>query len=117
MAFPVLLFVPLGLILSALGYPMMKRKVPPNRLYGLRVPATLRNERVWYDANAVAGRDLMVVGGIVATTSAVLGISGLAPELQAGISGAVLGVLAMAATLRGVLLANRLEKVEASRRA
>jgi len=36
--------------------------VPPNRFFGLRVPSTLRNRSVWYDANALNARHLFSLG-------------------------------------------------------
>ncbi len=56
-------FAIVGVVLIALAIPMALRKVPPNPLYGLRVPATFRDDQVWYDANAAAGRDMMLLGG------------------------------------------------------
>ena len=40
----------------------MIRRVPPNHWYGFRVPKTLRDPYVWYEANHVAGRDLLLAG-------------------------------------------------------
>lgn len=37
----------------------------PNRWYGLRLPATFADEQVWYDANAVGGRDMMLLGAVL----------------------------------------------------
>ena len=45
-----------GLLTAALAVPLMRRKVGPNALYGFRVRRTLDDPRVWYDANAFAGR-------------------------------------------------------------
>lgn len=45
-----------------LAIPLMRRRVPPNDWYGLRVAATFADESVWYDANAGSGRDLLVLG-------------------------------------------------------
>ena len=42
----------LGLVFIALAIPLLRRKVGPNHLYGLRVKETLENEDVWYEANA-----------------------------------------------------------------
>lgn len=42
---PTLVFPALGLLLAALGWPMATRRVPPNRWYGLRVPATFADEQ------------------------------------------------------------------------
>lgn len=55
-------FSAVGALFVGLGLPLMRRRVPPNALYGLRVPATFADEWVWYEANAHAGRDLLVLG-------------------------------------------------------
>ena len=34
-------------VLVLLSIPLMLRWVPQNRLYGFRIPATLRNKSVW----------------------------------------------------------------------
>jgi len=51
-----------GLLVIVFAIPLILRRVPPNGFYGLRVPATYRDEQVWYDANAASGRDLVVFG-------------------------------------------------------
>jgi uncharacterized membrane protein len=69
---PELLFPVLGLLLLALGWQMAARRVHPNRWYGLRVPATFADEKVWYDANAVAGRDMMILGSAIVVVALAL---------------------------------------------
>jgi uncharacterized membrane protein len=54
-----------GALVTLLAVPLMLRRVPPNALYGLRVPATFRDDGVWYDANAASGRDLFVLGIVI----------------------------------------------------
>ncbi len=39
----------------ALAVPLILRKVPPNIAYGYRTRATLRDPKLWYDANAHFG--------------------------------------------------------------
>jgi uncharacterized membrane protein len=51
-----------GAIICSLAVPMMQRRVKPNRLYGLRCPATFADEWVWYEANARSGRELFALG-------------------------------------------------------
>jgi len=51
-----------GLLLVVLAVPLIRRRVPPNGWYGLRVHATFADEWVWYEANAKSGRDLMILG-------------------------------------------------------
>lgn len=60
-----LIFVGVGALLMALAVPLMRRRVPPNPFYGLRVPPTFADTRVWYEANAKSGRDLLVLGAVV----------------------------------------------------
>jgi hypothetical protein len=56
------LYVFSGLLLAALSVPLIKHKIPPNGLYGFRVPSTLENPDLWYKVNAYAGWRLLVVG-------------------------------------------------------
>jgi hypothetical protein len=51
-----------GLLLAGLSVPMILKKIPPNGLYGFRLPSTVNNPAVWYDVNAYAGWRLLVVG-------------------------------------------------------
>jgi uncharacterized membrane protein len=106
---PELLFPVLGLLLLALGWPMAARRVRPNRWYGLRVPATFADETVWYDANAVAGRDMMILGAaIVVVAVALPRLPGFPESAYAGVCAGILAVGALISTVRGWRLANRL---------
>src|SRR5262245_54581773 len=58
-----------GLTLFAVGVPLLRGWIPRNRLAGFRTSKTLSNDRVWYEANRVAGRDLMIAGAVVMTTA------------------------------------------------
>jgi len=51
-----------GLLLAALSVPLILQKIPPNGLYGFRIPSTLENPSLWYKVNAYAGRRFLVVG-------------------------------------------------------
>ena len=62
----------LGAFFVALSVPLARRKIRPNHWYGLRVPATLADERVWYEANARAGRGMLVLGMLVMALGALL---------------------------------------------
>ena len=62
MTFMLVLYISLGLLSAALAVPLMRRKVGPNSLYGFRVRRTLEDPKVWYDANAYAGRCLFGFG-------------------------------------------------------
>jgi uncharacterized membrane protein len=62
MQFLLFLYSVLSILLMLIALPLVARRVPPNWVYGFRVPQTLSDERVWYDANAYAGRLLLVSG-------------------------------------------------------
>jgi len=115
---PELVFPAIGVMFALLGWPLATRKVGPNRWYGLRVPATFADREVWYDANALAGRDMILLGVILAGLSLLLPRVVRLPEpLYAGICAGVLAVGAMAMTARGWRAANRLLRERQSRAA
>jgi uncharacterized membrane protein len=105
---PGLLFPAVGLLLVGLGWPLVRRRVRPNRWYGLRVPATFASERIWYEANAVAGRDMMLLGSVVGLAGLLLPLAGVRESLVAVTCAAILAVGSMLGALRGWRLANRL---------
>jgi hypothetical protein len=51
-----------GLFLAGLSVPLILQKIPPNGLYGFRIPATLENPALWYKVNRYSGWRLLVVG-------------------------------------------------------
>lgn len=59
----------LGLI--ALGVPLLKHRVAPNRFYGIRTAKTLADPRAWYAANRVAGFCQIVAGLATAAVSCI----------------------------------------------
>ena len=70
-----------SLLTAALAVPLMRRWVAPNPLYGFRTPRTLAEPRVWYDANAQAGRYLFrasVLSGLAVSLLAL--VPGLDPD-------------------------------------
>jgi uncharacterized membrane protein len=106
---PELLFPLLGLLLIVLGWPMAARRVRPNRWYGLRVPATFADETVWYDANEVAGRDMMTLGTVVAAIALALPhLADLRSATYAGVCAAILGIGSLMLAMRGWRVANQL---------
>jgi len=108
---PEIIFAALGLLLVGLGLPLARRRVGPNRWYGLRVPATFADHHVWYEANAVAGRDLVALGVLLVVLALTLppftGVRG-PPFAISAAAVAVIGSLLM--TVRGWRLANRLAR-------
>ena len=72
----------LGPILILLSIPLIFRWVPPNRFFGLRIPATLKNESVWYDVNARSGRLSLMLGVLMVALEFVLPTSARIPVLR-----------------------------------
>ncbi|HUL04638.1 MAG TPA: SdpI family protein [Gemmatimonadales bacterium] len=70
-------FVALGVLTIVVGYPLLRRWVPRNRWYGLRVAATFADPFVWYEANAAVGRDFVLLG------AALLAVALLLPRVVA----------------------------------
>jgi len=98
-----------SLILIAMAIPLIRRRVPPNAAYGLRVPATFADEWVWYEANARSGRDLLALG--VVSMALALAIPILGFSIAAYLAwAAVLFAGAIATCVLGWLRANRLLK-------
>jgi len=96
-----------GLVFVAVAIPLIRRRIPPNALYGLRVPATFADEWVWYEANARSGRDLLWLGVIL--TVLAVGLPALGLGITAYIVwGLVAGPGVIAMGIVGWLRANRL---------
>ena len=82
--FLLLMNVGSGLLLAGLAVPLIRRGIGPNPWYGFRVPATLRDPEVWYEANACAGRVLFRAGiGIALASLALFLWPGIDPESYA----------------------------------
>jgi len=71
-----LIFTAVGIVYIALGIPLFRGRVRPNWWYGCRTEKTLSDEKVWYAVNRVTGRDLVVAGIVVVTSSLALLIFG-----------------------------------------
>lgn len=67
------------LIFAALSIPLIRRRIPPNPLYGYRTRATLRNESLWYDANEHFGRRFLA-GSLVSAVLALVLFAARPPE-------------------------------------
>jgi len=74
------MFVALGLFQVGIAVPLALRKVKRNYIYGIRLPKTLRDDAIWYDANEYGGRQLLWSGvaSVILTVAAYF-----VPELRA----------------------------------
>jgi SdpI/YhfL family protein len=55
-----------GLLLAAFSLPLVLRRVPMNRAYGIRIPEAFTSEAHWYDINAYGGRLFLGYGILLA---------------------------------------------------
>lgn len=75
-----LLFVGVTILQMGLAVPLIRGRVPPNPLYGVRTPKTLGDESTWYRANAYGGR--LLFGSGLVELAAVVALYGV-PRLRA----------------------------------
>ncbi len=68
------MYVAIGLLLSAISVPLILRRIGPNPVYGFRVKQTLEDPEVWYDVNAYAGKGLFLDGLITVIAALVLAL-------------------------------------------
>ena len=58
-----------GTLLVGLALPLIAKIVAPNPWYGFRVEKTLSNAHIWYEANRIAGVDLLIAGVAILLTA------------------------------------------------
>lgn len=104
---PELVFAGIGALSIVVGLPLADRRIAPNRWYGVRLRATFADERVWYEVNAQAGRDLVLLGVAVLVLSLAL-VDKVPTERFVLWCGPVFGVGSLVILVRSVRLANRL---------
>ncbi len=63
-----------GVVFIVIGVPLMQRKIAPNRIYGYRTKTTLCDPDIWYEVNAVTGKQLVILGVVLVA----MGVVGLA---------------------------------------
>ena len=108
-----LVFGAVGLLFVVVGLPLSRRQIRPNRWYGLRVPATLKSEKVWYQANAVSGRDFTGFGvSFTLFAVALPRFIHLPDDTYALTCATVLAVGTVIVAIRGIRLATRLRDAE-----
>ena len=98
-----------GILLAVLSVPPMLGWVPRNRLYGFRVPATLRSDAVWYAINRRFGLELIIVGVALVAMAAAMDAAGLDTPAGRAVTVAAMIASLLAITVRGWKAANRME--------
>ncbi len=52
----------IGLLTASFSIPLMRRKIPMNRAFGIRVSKAFTSERNWYELNAYGGKLFFIFG-------------------------------------------------------
>lgn len=60
-----LMYSGIGILFILISLPMLYGRIPPNPIYGFRVPKTLKNPEVWYPVNAHFARRMVWIGIII----------------------------------------------------
>lgn len=107
-----LLYVIGSVLLMVLAVPMIRGKIPPNGLYGFRVPATIEHPELWYPVNRYAGKCLFWTGAISTFGAIILYfVPGLSVD---GYALACLGVFVLAFGITIILCFRYLSKLRHS---
>ena len=69
-----------GLIFSGLAIPLIRKKVKINSWYGIRIPQTMENEKVWYKVNEIMGKYIFVFGMLISILSLYFTLNPTNPE-------------------------------------
>jgi uncharacterized membrane protein len=68
-------------LIALISIPLILRKVPRNWVYGVRTPATLKSDEIWYPANEYGGKALLVSSVISAIGVLILvNVDGIPPK-------------------------------------
>lgn len=54
-----LIYCAAGVLLAGLSIPLIRKKVPPNGIYGFRIEKTLNNPELWYLVNHYSARRML----------------------------------------------------------
>ena len=114
----VFVFCGVGLLFVALAVPLLRRRVPPNTWYGLRVGETMADSEVWYEANQRSARDFLRLGvGFAVLAVALSFVPWHDDQSYALVCALVLVVGVLIYTLRALKIARDVEAEVRARRA
>ena len=78
-------------IFAMISLPLIFRKVPRNPVYGYRTRATLKDDTIWYEANAYFGRWFLAASALTSAIAVVIDMwRGISPEAYLKVSIALL---------------------------
>jgi len=100
----------IGFLLALVSVPLALGWVPRNRVYGFRVGATLKDDRVWYATNRRMGLEMIVIGLALWGMTELLGRSALDESTAGRIAWVTLVVVIASFIVRGWRYANRVAR-------
>lgn len=65
----IIIFFLTGILFAALALPLIKQKIKMNSWYGIRIPQTMENEKVWFKVNKVMGKYIFSWGILISVLS------------------------------------------------
>jgi uncharacterized membrane protein len=108
-----IVFLSTGVLMIGLGIPMAARKIKQNMFYGARLKYTLMDEEIWWEVNARAGKDMIIIGIVLAALGigAVFYFKEQPLSLYYLIGGTgVEMILIIVMTVRSIALSNKMAK-------
>lgn len=106
----------IGIVLAAVSVPLLFGLIPRNPIYGFRVPATMRDDAVWYAINRSAAREAIIIGLVLAVLAWLSERAGLdVAPVRVTLSVALLAALVVF-TVRGWRAADRMAREKAAPR-
>jgi len=104
------LVIGVAIVTALIALPLALRKIPRNRLYGVRTRRTLADDRVWYETNAYGGRCLIVASAVTIALVVILGLTPLPRDLLVPAGLAALVVPSLVAAILAVRHAGRISR-------
>ena len=113
----VIILIVSSLVLLAVGLPMALGKVPPNPIYGVRLPVTFRSRAAWDAANTHYGWWLIAAGAGSLPVILIIWAGGFGePAIFVWLGALVVPILGgLPFTVRRAYQAERRERAEADR--
>ena len=106
-AFSLAIVLGSAVVTGLIAVPLALRKVPRNRIYGIRTRRTLADDATWYDTNAYGGRCLLVASAVTLVIVAVLHAVAVPPAVLTPACLAALVVPSLTAAILAVRHAGR----------
>ncbi len=113
MFFLLSIYFVVGVIFITISIPLIKRKVKINNWYGVRLPQTMKNEKIWYEVNEKSGRHLFIFGVVICILSVILFLGEpFAYNVTAGVMTAIILIGTIILVFKAISITNKLSKTK-----